>query len=166
MTEGLSRSLLIACAIASLPTAAEAQSTPPKEAIVPKGWEFATNDLHFSPAVRSGDFVFVSGVPAGLRPSETEADKEKAIDRAFQGIAKVLAEAGASWDDVVQITSYHTDFTAGGKPNDQQALFRQVKDRYVNAPYPAWTAVGVTRLWNEALFAEISVIARAPAKPR
>ena len=159
-------SLLVAAAVASLPGAAAAQASPPKEAIVPKGWEFATNDLHYSPAVRSGDLIFVSGVPAGLRPSETEADKEKAIDRAFQGIAKVLAEAGASWDDVVQITSYHTDFTAGAKPGEQQALFRQVKDRYVKAPYPAWTAVAVTRLWNEALFAEISVIARAPAKPR
>jgi enamine deaminase RidA (YjgF/YER057c/UK114 family) len=128
--------------------------------------EWAPNALHFSPALRSGDLIFVSGVGAGLRPGETDKDKDKAIDRAFQEIGRTLAESGASWDDVVQITSYHTDFTAGARPGEQQALFRQVKDRYIKAPYPAWTAVGVTRLWNEALFAEISVIARAPAKPR
>jgi len=147
---------------ASFPAALSAQTPPTKEAIVPKGMEWAPDVLHFSPAVRSGDLVHVSGVAVGLRPGET--DKEKAIDRAFRDIARTLAEAGASWDDVVSITSYHTDFTSGAKPQDQQALFRQVKDRYVKAPYPAWTAVGVTRLWDENLFAEISVVARVPAK--
>jgi enamine deaminase RidA (YjgF/YER057c/UK114 family) len=141
---------------------ASAQST--KHAIVPKGMDWATDVLHFSPALRSDDLIYVSGVGAGLRANETEADKEKAIDRAFQEIGRTLAAAGASWDDVVQITSYHTDFTSGAKPADQQALFRSVKDRYVKAPYPAWTAVGVSRLWNEALFAEISVVARVPSR--
>jgi enamine deaminase RidA (YjgF/YER057c/UK114 family) len=149
----------VAAIIVGLSSAATAQS--PKQAIVPKGMEWATDGLHFSPALRSGDLLFVSGVGAGLRSGETEADKEKAIERAFEEIGKTLAAAGASWDDVVQITSYHTDFAAGAKPADQQALFRKVKDRYVMAPYPAWTAVGVDRLWNEALFAEISVVARA-----
>ena len=166
MPYGFSRSLLIAAAVVSLPTAAAAQALQPKEAIVPKGMEWAPEVLHFSPAVRSGDLIFVSGVGAGLRTGETETDKDKAIDRAFQEIGRTLAESGASWDDVVQITSYHTDFAAGAKPGEQQALFRQVKDRYVKAPYPAWTAVAVPRLWTEQLFAEISVIARAPAKPR
>ena len=142
--------------------AAPGFAQPGKQAVVPKGTEWAVNGLHFSPALRSGDMIYISGVGAGLRANETEADKEKAIDRAFQDIARTLESAGASWDDVVQITSYHTDFTTGAKPADQQALFRKVKDRYVKAPYPAWTAVGVARLWNEALFAEISVVARAP----
>ena len=143
--------------------AASAQARPEREAIVPQGMEWAPNVLHFSPALRSGDLLFVSGVGVGLRAGETEADKERAIDRAFQEIARTLAAAGASWDDVVQITSYHTDFTAGAAPSAQQELFRRVKDRYVQPPYPAWTAVGVTRLWTEALFAEINVIARIPA---
>jgi len=144
--------------------AASAQARPEREAIVPQGMEWAPNVLHFSPGLPSGDLLFVSGVGVGLRAGETEADKERAIDRAFQDIARTLAAAGASWDDVVQITSYHTDFTAGAAPGAQQELFRRVKDRYVHAPYPAWTAVGVSRLWSESLFAEISVIARTPAR--
>ena len=143
--------------------AAQAQARPEREAIVPQGMEWAPNLIHFSPGLRSGDLLFVSGVGAGLRAGETEADKEQAIDRAFQEIGRTLAASGASWNDVVQITSYHTDFTAGAAPAAQQELFRRVKDRYVHAPYPAWTAVGVTRLWHESLFAEISVIARIPA---
>ena len=141
---------------------ASAQVGADREAIVPRGMEWAPNIVHFSPGLRSGDLLFVSGVGVGLRSGETEADKERALDRAFQEIGRTLAAAGASWDDVVQITSYHTDFTAGAAPAAQQELFRRVKDRYVHAPYPAWTAVGVTRLWTEALFAEISVIARIP----
>ena len=144
--------------------AASAQARPEREAIVPQGMEWAPNILHFSPGLRSGDLLFISGVGVGLRPGETEADKERAIDRAFQAIGRTLAAAGASWDDVVQITSYHTDFTAGAPPNAQQELFRRVKDRYVHAPYPAWTTVGVTRLWTEGLFAEISVVARIPSR--
>ena len=156
------RSLLSGMALVAALTSAQATAQPAKQAVVPKGMEWATDVLHFSPALRSGELLYVSGVGAGLRRDETEADKEAAIDRAFQEIGKTLSAAGASWDDVVQITSYHTDFTAGAKPADQQALFRRGKDRYVKAPYPAWTAVGVSRLWNEALFAEISVVARLP----
>ena len=158
------RSLLSGMALVAALTSAQATAQPAKQAVVPKGMEWATDVLHFSPALRSGELLYVSGVGAGLRRDETEADKEAAIDRAFQEIGKTLSAAGASWDDVVQITSYHTDFTAGAKPADQQALFRRVKDRYVKAPYPAWTAVGVSRLWNEALFAEISVVARLPKR--
>jgi len=141
---------------------AQAQAAADRQAIVPHGMEWAPNIIHFSPGLRSGDLLFVSGVGAGLRAGETEADKERAIDRAFQEIGRTLAAAGASWDDVVQITSYHSDFTPGASASAQQDLFRRVKDRYVHSPYPAWTAVGVTRLWTEALFAEISVIARIP----
>ena len=158
------RSLLSGVALVAALTSAPAAAQAAKEAIVPKGMEWATDVLHFSPALRSGDLLYVSGVGAGLRPNETETDKEAAIDRAFKAIGQSLAAAGASWDDVVQITSYHTDFTAGAKPADQQTLFRRVKDRYVKAPYPAWTAVGVSRLWNESLFAEISVVARLPKR--
>ena len=157
------RTIAAALLLAGWCGAGLAQPRPAREAVVPQGMEWAPNVLHFSPGLRSGDLLFVSGVGVGLRAGETEADKERAIDRAFQEIARTLAAAGASWDDVVQITSYHTDFTAGAAPGEQQLLFRRVKDRYVHAPYPAWTAVGVSRLWTEGLFAEISVIARIPA---
>ena len=123
------RSLLSGMALVAALTSAQATAQPAKQAVVPKGMEWATDVLHFSPALRSGELLYVSGVGAGLRRDETEADKEAAIDRAFQEIGKTLSAAGASWDDVVQITSYHTDFTAGAKPADQQALFRRVKAR-------------------------------------
>lgn len=42
----------------------------------------------------------------------------------------------------------------------------RVKDRYITGPhFPAWTAVGVTRLWPPEMVLEIKVTAVIPAKP-
>jgi enamine deaminase RidA (YjgF/YER057c/UK114 family) len=112
----------------------------------------------FSGAVRSGDLVYVSGVVAGLREGETSM--EPAFARAFDNIAATLKLAGASWDDVVDMTTYHVDVTG------QMAPFRAVKSRYVKAPFPAWTAIGVSRLIPPNGLVEIKVVARIPAKGR
>jgi enamine deaminase RidA (YjgF/YER057c/UK114 family) len=154
----------LAAALALFPSAAFAQTVPAREAIVPPGKEWARDVLHFSPAVRSGDLIFLSGVAIRLADNQTEADKEAALDDGFRDIETVLKASGASWDDVVQITSYHTDFTPGAAWDKQLELFRKVKDRYVRQPYPAWTSVGVTRLWTERYFVEIQVTARVPKR--
>ena len=52
------------------------------------------------------------------------------------------------------MTSYHVDLRR------HLALFVKVKDEYVTAPYPAWTAIGVTELITEGTLIEIRVIAR------
>ena len=66
-------------------------------------------DWGYADAVIVGDTVYLSGVVAGLRDGET--DLKLAYDRAFARIGKVLERSGASWDDVVDITSFHTDLT-------------------------------------------------------
>ena len=63
------------------------------------------------------------------------------LSRAFDEIAARLRRVlGASWDDVVEISSFHTDLVS------QMPAMVAVKRRYVRPPYPAWTAVRVTRL--------------------
>ncbi|MBX3510569.1 MAG: hypothetical protein KF700_05160 [Hyphomonadaceae bacterium] len=139
--------LLAACA-------AQAQTPAPVEHITPPGWERARDDYHYTPAVRAGDFVFVSGVPAGRAPGEESDDP--GYDRAFRAIAGLLAAAGADWSDVVEMTTYHTDLPS------QFAAFSAVKDRYVSAPYPAWTAIDIDRLLPDGASVEIRVTAYAP----
>jgi enamine deaminase RidA (YjgF/YER057c/UK114 family) len=39
-------------------------------------------------------------------------------------------------------------------------VFIKVKDEFVPAPYPAWTAIGVTELITEGTLLEIRVIAK------
>lgn len=145
------RTLLLAALFLAAAASAQAQTL---EHITPPGHERARDEYHYTPAVRAGDFVFLSGVVAGRAPSETT--DEAGFDRAFRAIARVLGEAGADWGDVVEMTTYHTDLPA------QFELFSTVKDRHVAAPYPAWTAIEVDRLLPDGGLVEIRVIAYAP----
>ncbi|MFH9424217.1 Rid family hydrolase [Streptomyces sp. NPDC017529] len=67
----------------------------------------------------------------------------------------VLEAAGASLDDIVELTTFHTDLRG-----DAEA-FSRVKDEYITAPYPSWTAVGVTQLALPELLVEICAVAVA-----
>jgi enamine deaminase RidA (YjgF/YER057c/UK114 family) len=119
----------------------------------PNGAKFE-NDWGYADAVVSGDTIYLSGVVAGVRPGET--DLTLAYERAFQRIDATLKRAGATWDDVVDITSFHTDLTT------QMPAIVAVKNRYVKAPFPAWTAIQVSRLIPSAGITEIKVVAKLP----
>jgi enamine deaminase RidA (YjgF/YER057c/UK114 family) len=61
----------------------------------------------FADAIVTGDTIYLSGVVAGVREGET--DLQVGYTRAFERIGDILKKAGASWDDVAEITSFHTD---------------------------------------------------------
>lgn len=113
--------------------------------------------LGWADAVVSNGVVYVSGVPAFLARGET--DMEKAFVRAFETLGHTLKRAGVSWDDVVSLTTYHTD------PNAQIETFARVKARYMKAPPPAWSAVGTTALLQPGALVEIELVAHVPRKP-
>ena len=108
----------------------------------------------YSDAVIAGDTIYLSGVVVGQRQGET---LEAAYDRTYRQIGAILRRAGAGWDDVVDMTSYHTDVTA------QMPAIVAVHRRYVTAPFPAWTAIDVDRLIPERGITEIKIVARRPA---
>ena len=108
----------------------------------------------YADAVIDGDRVWLSGVVASLRPSETIADQEMAYDRAFRGLDDVLRRAGSSFDGVMEITTFHTDLPA------QIEAFKNVKRRYIRAPFPAWTAIDIDRLVPDRGLVEIKLVAR------
>jgi enamine deaminase RidA (YjgF/YER057c/UK114 family) len=114
------------------------------------------NEWGYADAVVSGDTIYLSGVVAGLRPGES--DLQLAYDRAFRRIGKVLERAGASWNDVVEITSFHTDLKT------QMPAIVAVKNRYLQAPPPAWTAIQVVRLIPDAGITEIKITAKVPKR--
>ena len=136
---------------------------PPKTAIIPEGWESTVEALHYSPAVVAGDDVYVSGMVAGVRdfniedPREvTDEEIEAAVEWAFKALTQVLEEAGTDWDHVVEINTFHTDLRG------QIDAFAKVKDRYVSAPYPAWTAIDIDRLYPDSGIVEIRLRAVLP----
>jgi enamine deaminase RidA (YjgF/YER057c/UK114 family) len=117
----------------------------------------ALYDVHrYSPAIRSGDLLFVSG-QVGSRPDGSpEPVFEDQVRLAFANLRAVLAAAGLTFDDVVDVTSFHTD------PEKQFESMLAIRAEELGAPpYPTWTAVGVN--WLAGFDFEIKVIARIPA---
>ena len=113
-------------------------------------------DWGYASAVVSGDTVTLSGVVAGVRPGET--DLRAGYTRAFERIGGILRSAGVTWDDVVDITSFHTDLTT------QMPAIVAVKNQYIKPPYPSWTAIQVARLIPDNGITEIKIVARKPRR--
>ena len=126
-----------------------------RDAVFPAG----RHDLYaahtYSAAIRSGDLLFVSG-QVGSRPDGSpEPDFEAQVRLAFGNLTATLAAAGCGLDDIVDVTSFHTD------PEAQFGTVMAVKAQmFPGEPYPNWTAVGVT--WLAGFDFEIKVIARIP----
>ena len=127
-----------------------------RDAVFPAGRQALYEKHRYSAAIRSGDLLFVSG-QVGSRPDVTpEPVFEDQVRRAFANLRAVLAAAGCSFEDVVDVTSFHTD------PSAQFDAVMAVRETELGAPpYPTWTAVGVT--WLAGFDFEIKVIARIPA---
>ncbi|WP_233210697.1 RidA family protein [Pantoea sp. ICBG 985] len=109
----------------------------------------------YSAAIRSGDLLFVSGQVGSRDDGTAEPDFTRQVNQAFTNLAAVLKAAGCSFDDVVDVTTFHTD------PEAQFATVNEVRLRFFgDEPYPNWTAVGVN--WLAGYDFEIKVIARIP----
>jgi enamine deaminase RidA (YjgF/YER057c/UK114 family) len=80
---------------------------------------------------------------------------EAQFAQAFENVGKVLRAAGASFDDVVEMVTYHIDMR-------DLALFIEVKNRYFTGRVPTWTAIGTTALAMPGLLIEIKCTARLP----
>lgn len=125
------------------------------EHIVPDSHRSTYDNWHFAPAVVHEGVAFLSGV-IGFKPDGSCAsDPEEQFTDLFEGIGVVLTEAGMGFDDIIEMTSYHTDMSALG-------TFSAVRDRYIDEPWPAWTAIGCTALALPGALAEVRVIARRP----
>lgn len=127
-----------------------------RQAIFPAD-RHALYDLHqYSAAIRSGDLLFVSGQVGSRADGSPEPVFEDQVRRAFANLRAVLAAAGCGLEDVVDVTTFHTD-----PQNQLEAVMKVRAEEIGAAPYPNWTAVGVT--WLAGFDFEIKVIARIPA---
>ncbi len=108
----------------------------------------------FSPAIRVGDTVYLSGQvaqdPATGRLIDADATRQ--TEQILTNIEAVLQAAGLSVQDVVKVGVFLTDM------GDFQAM-NAVYARWFKAPYPARTTVAVAALPLGALV-EIDLVAR------
>lgn len=126
-----------------------------REAIFPADRHALYTAHRYSAAVRSGDLLFVSGQVGSRADGSPEPDFERQVKLAFENLNAVLKAAGATFEDVIDVTSFHTD------PQSQFETFMAIRETFLGeAPYPTWTAVGVN--WLAGFDFEIKVIARVP----
>ena len=118
---------------------------PKRKTVIPDGMQSMHDQFHFAPAVRMGKQLFCSGQVGSGSDGKLDPDPAVQITAAFENVRAVLEEAGGSFADVVEMTSFHVGF------NEHIGIFMQVKDGFVKEPYPAWTAVGVSELAFGAL---------------
>ena len=131
----------------------EAASTE-KQTVMPEseGGRAFMEQFGFSEAVIHGDTVYLSGVILG--PPREGQTMEENFELGFQYIGTILERSSSSWDDVIDITTYHVDI------DDSMPALAAVKNRYVKAPFPAWTAIDIDRLYAPDGLVEIKITAR------
>jgi aminoacrylate peracid reductase len=112
----------------------------------------------FSPAVRAGNLLFISGTTATDDHGELVApgdivEQTRMILRKFQ---RLLEAAGGSMAHIVETTEYITT-TA------QYRRTAEVRREFFRPPYPAATGIIVAGLLREGAVIEISAVAVLPS---
>ncbi|UJL41002.1 RidA family protein [Salmonella enterica subsp. enterica serovar Infantis] len=63
----------------------------------------------YSAAIRSGDLLFISGRVGSHTDGTPEPDFQKQVRLAFENLKATLTAAGCTFDDIVDVTTFHTD---------------------------------------------------------
>lgn len=109
----------------------------------------------FSAAVRTGNLLFVSG-QVGMRDGKVVEGIEAQTRATLDNIRDVLAQAGATLEDVVKVTVFITDMSLWPKMNEIYA-------EYFPKDQPARSALGATALALPELLVEMECIAEVGA---
>ncbi len=128
---------------------------PTPRFLVPKGvGEQMRDNYHYSQGVQVGDMVYVTGQGGWSDEFSFSEDVHEQVRQAFRNVETVLAEAGASWQNVIDITSYHVQL-------DDAVLGTMVEQLRVHCPnhQPLWTVIGVASLALSQMHVEITATA-------
>lgn len=126
-----------------------------RNAVFPAGRQDLYTSQTYSAAIQSGDLLFVSGQVGSRSDGTPEPDFEAQVRLAFANLEATLNAGGCGLDDIVDVTTFHTD------PQNQFGTVMTVKSEvFPEKTYPNWTAVGVN--WLAGVDFEIKVIARIP----
>jgi enamine deaminase RidA (YjgF/YER057c/UK114 family) len=143
---------------------------PTRQAIVPKGMEILYEKFHYCPGVKIGNTLYISGQVGRDENLQIVKGIEPQFVQAFENVKKVLVAAGATFDDVAEMITYHVTGVGLGEYQAEALgqpshiipflqLFMQVKDRYFTNNYPTWTGIGITGLSTPGLIVEIKCTA-------
>jgi enamine deaminase RidA (YjgF/YER057c/UK114 family) len=124
-----------------------------RDAIVTAVWQEFYDATGIPAAVRIGQTVRLTGHTGTRADASLSADAVEQIRQTFANIADTLAAVGCTWSDVEEITAYHVGL------RDQGDLVLEVAAEFLSKPFPAWSAVGVTELYEPEAIIELRVVA-------
>ena len=128
----------------------------PTDVSYPCDPETPTSQLPFSPCVRVGDMVFVSGQASVDAAGKIVVDSfEGEFRRSLENVAQVLKAAGCGLEQVVQTRNYVRD-------DADLPLFNQLYREYFRPPFPARTTI--TNCLPPSLKFEIECVAVVPCE--
>lgn len=127
-----------------------------RDVVFPAAHQALYDKYRYSPAIRANGLLFVSGQVGSREDGSPEPTLEGQARRAFENLSAVLAAAGCSFDDVIDVTVFLVD-----PERTLERIWPIVGESWGAAPYPTLTAVGVT--WLSGFDFEIKVIAKLPA---
>ena len=122
--------------------------------------------MPYAPAikVRGGTTIYLAGVTAAPvyhhhphRPEEFDAmpqTMEGQARAALENLKRGLEAVGATFADVVKITTYVKGYTP-----EQRMPITEIRNRYLVKPLPASTLVGVETLVHDDFLIEVEAIA-------
>lgn len=111
--------------------------------------------LHYSQAVKIGNRVETSGQGGWNDDLQIPKELGDEIAQAFRNLEQTLATAGATWEHVVHVNSYHV----GGFPPEVNETMTRLYRQYMPNHAPIWTQLGVGALGLPDMRIEIRVTA-------
>jgi len=127
-----------------------------RQIIIPASMSNIVERAGYVPAVKVGSTVYCAGQIGRTPQLEVIHDPEQQFIACWENLRIVLAEAGCTFEDVVEMTTFHVEMSR------HMDVFRAVKDRLFPRGTCAWTTIGVSELAVPGLLLEIKCVAVTP----
>jgi len=127
-----------------------------RQIIIPASMSNIVERAGYVPAVKVGSTVYCAGQIGRTPQLEVIHDPEQQFIACWENLRIVLAEAGCTFEDVVEMTTFHVEMSR------HMDVFRVVKDRLFPRGTCAWTTIGVSELAVPGLLLEIKCVAVTP----
>src|SRR5499425_665914 len=132
----------------------------PEFFVTPGYGERQLRTFHYSQAVKIGNRLQTSGQGGWNDNWEFPESLTDEIAQAFRNVERTLASAGAAWEHVIEVNSYHVGF-----PEEVNQTMTERFRHYMPDRAPIWTALGVAALGDPKMRVEIRVTAILPVTP-
>jgi enamine deaminase RidA (YjgF/YER057c/UK114 family) len=124
-----------------------------RDVIIPEEMREIIARAGYAPAVKVGDTIYVVGQVGRTKDLQVIEDPQEQFRAMWNNLRIVLEAANCTFDDVVEMTSYHVEMSK------HMDVFRTAKNEVFPKGTYAWTRIGVSELAHPGLLAEVKCVA-------